>query len=1333
MKKNKLKMFIAFTSLLVPSTLVLPVITSSCVSSDNWDFKVDQSNKSILINSNFFSNFANIESSSIFNIYQYLMQNATNTEFIDKLNESLSTFTNNLLSNYSINWNSVELDLTNFQININVASNVVSTFVTESDSLTDNNSSEISKISIVFKKYTNELINNFLNSNTKTYNKNNFLVNYTFEDILNPEIVTDEQICIAAGLNINTTKILYRNVNDEPTIRFGEITNNTNENTKSLNLLFFDYGSGSNSKGLGQLVISQKEVDVTCIPSKYLLDIFGSDINNDFIDILQNQSLYPDVSDWKYNTNTTITPTLPLDTLLLTYSDFLNLNANIVNKKISSYNLSHFKKDYNFFVNNYFNYIFDEWNIPSLYTTGLYACNNVTYNESTGFTGSIGLNIYNKTTLTKKLKLPITNEEVLIEGNSNIVILIELNNSKITPTLVENTSLSNSANLVPTFSNVTVKYIKDVPEASNDNKVVPQINWLATNFDDVSDSWFSSSIINNANIFGNSLSLQCIVEKVTVDKNFIDSLSVIEKSKTLVTADSLKNLKLQQLTESYNMVSTIVKSVESLMLKISDNPTIYDLLQNISSEMYNIINAITNNPDISNLVSQLFTTNKTSIYLLNNIDSIINILNSLDNGSSTQLTEIIKLLSEIISNHNDPIKMHQWVASIEGLYPTLEKLLDNGAAWILPMVGQIMRGLSQDVPIVEFAFNNMDYVLTYLSQDSVTTNLGFSTQNIIKSVHTYLNNLVEYSKTLYPTTTRATTIQNTAAMQEKYKNIHALDIFTYELTNNNSANSILTLISSILAPIDASTANILSFISNILANNVEVSQTIIDNTNATFENAIVDTKPTTGIFTKSGTYSLDPKTGYKIASGSTTTTLSNQIGKCIKSLFNVTYGGKEMLLSNVLNAMGNSQSNINMIVNNNFSYSNYQVTQDLEVNYSFKQELKWDLLPISCFLDNLKIGITDADFDNLVTYITGLLPTAVSSLVTISKSNLRSWLYLFAGISFTDYVDSNGIAKLSIDLARIFPTDLTIKPENNFILQYKATNASIYPIITSDGIINWGYDAFENIIFNDRTVLDNANQEFTLNSANDAAVKINYSNNSSTSTYALNISYTNKDLKTEQLNLLKTQKYYGCQYSTFKKFLLDQIDIKQYSSNLPSALKIAISLLPANKINKPIIINPEPSTTNISSIFQSNTTSSIKDYNTNVYNPNYNVERIGQGETELITDLTNFVNNYLVWTASTSNANQDILTMESGASIALNDLIKKYYNISNSVNFQAGISGQVTQLLNKTYTYNLYINFDRPVLYTYTDATGVVTKSITQQVTLSFTMSTAPTKPTTTA
>ncbi|MDE5651737.1 MAG: hypothetical protein K2H80_01620 [Ureaplasma sp.] len=1192
--------------------------------------------------------------------------------------------------------------------------------------------SEIAKISIVFEKYKNKNIKDFLNGNKREYLKSSFLANYTFEDILNPEVVTDEQILIAAGLNVDTTKILYKYVNGQSTTRFGEITDNTEESLKSLNLLFFDISS--NSKGLGQIVITQKEVDVSCSPSKQILDIFGSDITNDFVDILQNQSLYPDVNDWKYNTNTTITPTLPLDTLLLTYSDFLNLNANAVNEKLSGYKLANFKKDYSFFVNKYFSNIFNEWNIPSLYTTGLYACNNITYDASTGFTGSIGLNIYNKSSQNKKLKLPITNKEISLKSNDNVVILLELNNSKITPTLVKNTTLSNSANLVPSFSNVSIKYAINVAEQ---NDVVPT-NWLATTFNDTNISWDESVSLDNANIFTNSLSLQCIVEKVSLDKNYADSLAIIEENKKSVKAESLRDLKLQQLTDSYNTVSTIVKSAESLMLKVANNPIVYDLFQNISSEMYNIINAITKNPNISNLVSQLFTTNKTSVYLLNNIESIINILNSLDNGSLPQLTEIIKLLTEIINNHNDPIKMHQWVASIEGLYPTLEKLLDQGARWILPMIGQIMTSLSQDTPIIEFAFNNIDYILTYLSQDSVTSNLGASTQKIIKAIHTYLNNLVQYSKTIHQNepvvNARNTTIENTKLMQDKYKNIRALDVFTYELTNKNSANSILTLVSSILAPTNASTANILNFISNILANNVEVSQTIIDNTNATFENTIADTKPTTGLFSKNGTYSLDETTGYHVVSGSTTTTLSDQIGKCIKSLFNVTYGGKEMLLSNVLNAMGNSQSNIDMIVNNSFSYdaNNYQVTQDLEVKYSFKQELKWNLLPISCFLDNLKVGISDTEFDSLITYITGLLPSEVSSLVTISKSNLRSWLYLFAGISFTDYTDSNGVAKLSLDLTRIFPTDLTIKPENNFVLQYKATNASIYPIITNNGTINWGYDAFENITFNDRSALDNANQEFALNHADEATVKVTYNNSFSatSSTYALNISYTNRDLKTEQLNLLKTQKYYGCQYSTFKKFLLDQIDIKQYSSNLPSALKIAISLLPANKINKPIIINPEPSTTNIASIFQSNTNSSIKDYNTNVYNPEYNVERIGQGDVELTTDLTNFVNSYLVWSNSTINANQQVLVMEDGASVALNDLIRKHYNIPSSVNFQVGISGQVTQLLNNTYKYNLYINFDRPVLYTYTDAAGVVTKSITQQISMSFTMSTPPTKPT---
>lgn len=1323
MKKNKLKTFIAFTSLLIPSTLVLPIVTSACVSSNDWNYQVDEEKNQILVNSNFLSNTDN---SSIFKTYQYLSQNVSNAEFITKLNESLNAFTNNFLANYSINWSSIQLDLTNFQITIDITPNNVSTFLSNLNSKAqDDNSSGIQKLSIVFPKYTDSLINNFLNNNTSTFSKSSFLSNYSLEDILNPEVVTDEQILTAANLNASTTKILYHMVDNKPTTRLGKITNNQSENIKSLNLLFFD--STNNSKGLGQIVVSQKEVDVTCIPSKTLLNVFGNDIKNDFIQIIQDQTRYPNVNEWKYNLDSTITPVLPLDNLLLTYSDFLITNQEATNK-IDSYNLANFKKDYEFFVNNYFSNIFADWNIPSLYTTGLYSCNNVEYNsQNKTFNGSIGLNIYNKSTLTKELSLPISNEKVTIEGNSNIVILLELNNSKISPTLVPNSQFKNSANLAPNFRNVTIKYQLE----KNENETQP-INWLSLS-KPTNREWNQSSY-SNVNLFTNSLSLMCLVEKVSIDKNFSDSLDVIENSKQAVTEAQLKNLKLQQLTDSYNTTTIVVKSVESLMLKIAKNPTIFDLLQDVSSEIYNIVNVLTNNQDIANLISQLFTKNSTSIYLLNNIDSIINIMKSIDNGSSPQLTEIIKLLSEIIANHDDPIKMHQWVASIEGLYPTLEKLLDQGAQWILPMIGEIMRGLSQDKPIIEFLFNNIDFVLTYLSQDSVTNNLGTSTQTIIKAIHKYLNNLVTYSASIEPTQPitkmngrlEGTKIQNTPAMQAKYKKIRALDVFTYELTNKNSADSILTLVSGILAPTDPATAGILNTVANILTNNVNVSQTVNDYTNATFDNVITTTQPTTGWFAKPGTYSLNETTGYKTISGATSTTLSDQIGKCINVLFHVNYGGKQMLLSEVLNPMGNAQSNINMEVTNNFQYSNFAITQDLEVKYSFKKDLKWNLLPISCLLDNIKVEFNDSDFDNLITYVNSLIPDSVKKLVTISKSNVRSWLYLFAGISFTDYTDNVGTKKLTLDLTRIFPTDLTIKPENNFVLQYKAENASIYPIVTENGTINWGYNAFENILFNDKSVLDNANQEFVLNSASEANVKVTYTNNNSESTYALNVNFTKNDLKEEQLNKLKVQKYYGCQYLRFKKFLFDKVKINEYSSNLPGLLAIA---LPAILPNKPIILGTEPSTTNIASIFQSNTTSSIKDYNTNVFNPSYSVNNNGKGDESLTTDLIDFANNYLVWTNSQVNPNQQILTMENNGLNALDELVKKHYTIASSVNFQVGVSGQVTQVLNNKYSYNLHIYFDKPVLYTYTDALGNVTKSIIQQITVPFTMNTAPTKP----
>jgi len=632
--------------------------------------------------------------------------------------------------------------------------------------------------------------------------------------------------------------------------------------------------------------------------------------------------------------------------------------------------------------------------LPGLITSGIFTSNNLTIDENNKLlTGSVAIMLNNSTTGTKKIALPITNQEILVNGNSTLTILIGFNKSSLSPCLVTQDATKNTAYLTTAFSNVSLNVYQNPINNSSAMNTRDSAN--------VTTPTVSTHFPASVNVFPYSYAMKTLVTNVGFGNNIINSTSLINQSLQKLKVDDLKNLQLNQINTTYQNVLVGVKAAQNLLLKIAENPTLFNFLQDINQDLYSILYLLTNDANLSSIVSDLFSTKKVSEYLYTNLSKITALIKKLAN-TYPQLSTVLNMLETIGNTNQTLAQMQEWVKSIESLYPTLEKLLGANVQWIMPLLKTIMTSLSHDDPsIISLIFNNIDPIFQFLLSTDNAGNLDANVVKIVGIFHTYLNSLAEFSA------------KQIGASKDpnKYKNIRVLDILVYELTTPNKDSTLLKSIATVLQILQPNSpiAPILDKINAMIGSQIKIPSELKDYSEAVWQNKIFLGNVTT--------YQVKTTTIKK-------TPLTTQLQKIIQSLVNVTVGTKSSDLYTSLS--DNVQTTI---VKNDFTYhsSSATVTQNLSVKMNFKETVKFDLMPLLVLLDNVTAEVS------------------LSSSKAVNKPTTPE--------GFT--VVSPGTILGIISLATTLPTDIVIMSDNYLQLSYTANNAKLRPNVnTNTGMIN---------------------------------------------------------------------------------------------------------------------------------------------------------------------------------------------------------------------------------------------------------------------------------------
>ena len=994
--KKALKFWLAISSLALCTAGVSPLIVSCASTNSKNDFDYDANNQQLEINkSELVFPSAN---NNLFIAYNNLLE-TTKAKSSAVINEKLTSIYSQWLNSLGMQFSEIAFDLTNITIDgfsISIPTTIKGLKVINSDNSQNTPTINCNKTKINFASISLNNINDLIANNTYSAPATQLFPGYSLEDIQKlPEQKLLEKI---PSLPNSTT--IFKGGENFPLPTYSIIQ--TNDGSKALRVLIF---TPNKSGGLGQILVTQSNLDIVPIQANQeVKNALGDDVQNNWQEVV-NKYMTPIPE----QTLTSISGTSNAN-VVTSYE--AAQNSSLVTQKIASYtkDITTFKTnletDLDFFLKNYLTSLSTAWEQPGLITSGIFTSNNLTIDENNKLlTGSIAIMLNNSTTGTKKIALPITNQEILVNGNSTLTILIGFNKSSLSPFLVTQDATKNTAYLTTAFSNVSLNVYQSPINNSSEMKTRDSSN--------VATPIVSTNFPTSVNIFPYSYAMKTLVTNVGFGNNLISSTSLINESLKKLKVDDLKNLQLNQINTTYQNVLVGVKAAQNLLLKIAENPTLFNFLQDINQDLYSIFYLLTNDANLSSIVSDLFSTKKVSEYLYTNLSKITALIKKLVN-TYPQLSTVLNMLETIGNTNQTLAQMQEWVKSIESLYPTLEKLLGANIQWIMPLLKTIMTSLSKDDPsIISLIFNNIDPIFQFLLSTDNASNLDANVVKIIGIFNTYLKSLAEFSAKQI----------NASKDPNKYKNIKVLDILVYELTTANKDSTLLKSIATVLQILQPNSpiAPILDKINAMIGSEIKIPSELKDYSEAVWQN-------------KKSWFSWT----YKVKTATIKKTpLTNQLQKIIQSLVNVTVGAKS---SDLYTALSNNIQTT--IVKNDFSYysSSATVTQNLSVKMNFKETVKFDLMPLLVLLDN-------------VTGEVSLSSSKVTSKPTIPESDL------------TDV--SPGAIRLSIlsiSLATTLPTDIVIMPDNYLQLSYTANNAKLRPNVnTNTGMINWAYQLTEQI------------------------------------------------------------------------------------------------------------------------------------------------------------------------------------------------------------------------------------------------------------------------------
>ncbi len=998
--KKALKFLLAISSLALCTAGVSPLIVSCASTNSKNDFDYDANNQQLEINkSELVFPSAN---NNLFIAYNNLLE-TTKAKSSAIINEKLTAIYSQWLNSLGMQFSEIAFDLTNITIDgfsISIPTTIKDLKVINSDNSQNTPTINCNKTKINFASISLNKINDLIANNTYSAPATQLFPGYSLEDIQKlPEQKLLEKI---PSLPNSTT--IFKGGENFPLPTYSIIQ--TNDGSKALRVLIF---TPNKSGGLGQILVTQSNLDIVPIQANQeVKNALGDDVQNNWQEVV-NKYMTPIPE----QTLTSISGTSNAN-IVTSYE--AAQNSSLVTQKIASYtkDITTFKTnletDLDFFLKNYLTSLSTAWEQPGLITSGIFTSNNLTIDENNKLlTGSVAIMLNNYTTGTQKIALPITNQEILVNGNSTLTILIGFNKSSLSPCLVTQDATKNTAYLTTAFSNVSLNVYQNPINNSSARKTRDTSNTVTP--------IVSTSFPTSVNVFPYSYAMKTLVTNVGFGNNLISSTSLINESLKKLKVDDLKNLQLNQINTTYQNVLVGVKAAQNLLLKIAENPTLFNFLQDINQDLYSIFYLVTNDANLSSIVSDLFSTKRVSEYLYANLSKITALIKKLVN-TYPQLSTVLNMLETIGNTNQTLAQMQEWVKSIESLYPTLEKLLGNNIQWIMPLLKTIMTSLSQDDPsIISLIFNNIDPIFQFLLSTNNASNLDANVVKIIGIFQTYLNSLAEFSA------------KQIGASKDpnKYKNIKVLDILVYELTTANKESTLLKSIATvlqILQPTSPITPILDKINAMIGSDEIKIPSELKDYSEAEWQN-ITEGKGTSWSPLRVKTYQVKTAT-------IKTTALTAQLQKIIQSFVNVTVNNNP---SDLYTSLSNNVQTTP--VKNDFAYhsSSATVTQNLSVKMNFKETVKFDLMPLLVLLDNVTGEVSLSSFKPTNK------PTTPEGFTAVSPGTI-----------------------LGISLATTLPTDIVIMPDNYLQLSYTANNSKLRPNVnTNTGIINWAYQLKEQI------------------------------------------------------------------------------------------------------------------------------------------------------------------------------------------------------------------------------------------------------------------------------
>ena len=447
--------------------------------------------------------------------------------------------------------------------------------------------------------------------------------------------------------------------------------------------------------------------------------------------------------------------------------------------------------DVDYFIKNYLADVANTWDGQNILNSNVYSGNNLKTNGNL-INGKIVIQFQNTSNKTQTLKLPISNTTIKVNNNDVVSIVINLDNSQISPYLIQKDARQNTAYLSTAFTNVSM------------NVTVNDMSVYGANFG-----------ANPTNIFPYSIVLKTIVGNVKDGENYLTESQEFQQLYEKEFENQTRNGEVNQevytnaiketVQNSLNTMNDIILGIQNIAELWSNNPTILDFLEGIGSDVYRILFAITKNEELSRIISNLFNAQPVSVFLFNNWRNLVDLLKGLNIPSlQTQIDALITLIEQIGNENSTLAEMKQWIKNVSSLYGTLEKVFSGNQSmnWLLPLFKHLMDTLSEDPPIFTFIFMNLNSILVNLQNEKLGVGKG-----IVAGIAEYMNGLMEYAKTANSSKNRANDLvgvanedvsdsatENDPTDLTKYNNIHVMDPILYA-NKSNSYKSLFTCIS----------------------------------------------------------------------------------------------------------------------------------------------------------------------------------------------------------------------------------------------------------------------------------------------------------------------------------------------------------------------------------------------------------------------------------------------------------------------------------------------------------------------------------------------------------